>query len=688
MVAGDATSKALLSRIQLDGVAVRHVRLRAGDDAPWQSLVDAVGRDARGVVVLATLGALDEEPDTALLQGLNLGREMRQRLGWHVILQLHLSRRLEGVRSLAPDLWAHRTGLLWMVGEQDFGPVSVEGAGYWQKLEDALQQPWARSELYQAVDRVAWQRLEDPRVRLHIRLCAHTSKLDLIQYAVARFGPLALNAVLTASDGVPRIADEQTFAAMRNSVSGRVHLQPEAVASLRNVEPSTLEPRNRVALLVNEGERLVDRERARLASDVLARLHPSRDAFALACQNVLGATTSFLMAAPLDDVLMHLMTSQEAARTIQLGGLTRRLTSMTEQVLIRAGLRDPSITVKDASGGLHEMLEYVHARRLPRSAAALLGDLGPEPGRLAPRTQALFHLLLAQAYRREDAPDAARQQLDAVDAVPREVPVVPSDHDMDDIRADAEDPFLAAVAVLWEGVKDPTLPVPLQELRLDPAADLRPEADRVRAGLLMAEGRCAEALDLLDGVRAAYQGVPWPSRVGETLSERARVLLAQGRPEEALLAVKAGEAALEAERSEEVDVRPLPVQLTLGFDRRDALLALGRPREAKEVLQDLIGEVTRAGARVRLPEIYMALASLAGEPLEDRLQAARKALALTREMRLMLDEGHALAVLARVLHEAGRGDEARATWSSACWIADRIQDEDLRRAVDGADPGL
>ncbi len=97
-----------------------------GDDtAPWRRVVEArdTSETAEGKKVLlsvAGLGDMAEDRFDRVAEHLNLGRELRVIDRLHVLLWVGRLDRLDRFRTMAPDLWGHRSGVELFLSSKDF----------------------------------------------------------------------------------------------------------------------------------------------------------------------------------------------------------------------------------------------------------------------------------------------------------------------------------------------------------------------------------------------------------------------------------------------------------------------------------------------------------------------------------------------------------------------------------------
>ena len=105
------------------GMAVVRVTLGEGE-APWARILAAQEGSGRGasevIVAVAGLGELGEDKLDLMLAHLNLGREVRVVNRLHVVLWVGMLDRLDRFRTVAPDLWGHRSSVELFLSHEDF----------------------------------------------------------------------------------------------------------------------------------------------------------------------------------------------------------------------------------------------------------------------------------------------------------------------------------------------------------------------------------------------------------------------------------------------------------------------------------------------------------------------------------------------------------------------------------------
>jgi hypothetical protein len=93
---------------------------------PWQQIAAIAGTQA-----LASVGwSGDDETQQRIVDALNLGRESIHALPAGVLLWIGGLGSIESFPKLAPDLWAFRVSVVWVLGTEDFesGPVAVDAS--------------------------------------------------------------------------------------------------------------------------------------------------------------------------------------------------------------------------------------------------------------------------------------------------------------------------------------------------------------------------------------------------------------------------------------------------------------------------------------------------------------------------------------------------------------------------------
>jgi tetratricopeptide (TPR) repeat protein len=105
------------------GIAIAKVTL-GDDEGPWACIVAAreeSGKPASELILsVGGLGEMAEDKLDGILAHLNLGREMRVVHRLHALLWVGGLERLDRFRTVAPDLWGHRSGVALFLSSEDF----------------------------------------------------------------------------------------------------------------------------------------------------------------------------------------------------------------------------------------------------------------------------------------------------------------------------------------------------------------------------------------------------------------------------------------------------------------------------------------------------------------------------------------------------------------------------------------
>jgi tetratricopeptide (TPR) repeat protein len=353
------------------------------------------------------------------------------------------------------------------------------------------------------------------------------------------------------------------------------------------------------------------------------------------------------------------------------------------------GTGDAALDAKARSWSLSLLTE----RRSARYASRLVGWSGEHP-----RTRAHALLLAARVLLDLGDLDPALALLKQLKALPPRMRLLPPWERIERLRRDATDPYERGLAGLRDALIQragvsaarelPTLPG--LDIEIDPVAELRAEALRIEARIHGKRGETEMALAKSHEADAWYVANRWdPATRAAVYQERAEILLASpgwaSRAEEAL---NTAEIHLQELRAPDVDLRPVPLLVDIALSRARCLA--GARGGALHTLDAALSECEAAGNVEQESRILLAIARLssASAPWQRRADAAQRVLALARESWMLIEEGRGLAAWARLLVEVGRDSEAHAARADAEWIAARCPSRALLEDLAWSNPTL
>jgi tetratricopeptide (TPR) repeat protein len=683
------------------GITIAGVTLR-GDEGPWARILAAheQGGVPGGEIVLsvAGLGDVAEDKLDGILAHLDLGRELRVAHRLHVVLWVGGLARLDHFRTMAPDLWGHRSGVGLFLSSKDFevAPAELEPGDVPKSFETLLRETeeelasspkpvrrinlltdkalWLQNlgradEALQAVEEaegvLTWQAMSgreqaDARARVvlgKLNLLEGTGLTqDALTYATIEEqrpdGDPTLRFVIQASlarayDGTGRVAESLACFAKALDLVPALPIAPNGGRGRPLV--------SRAAVFEQQGAFDAAVRDAIAASEEVERLGKRNEKDNAWRPSVLSAADRVLAKVSLaqgDTLSAMEYAHRGVARTVGLDAKGRVSAALNPVAQAYRGL------------GL-----FSDARHLARRAIELLGH---SPGEIAGWTRWL------------GARDADEQRLD-VAIVGYESSVwlyrtaAGTEH-----RPHRRASWLRGAArVLYEDLAplaDATRCFQEAEELLTLAGRAADEAasPEQRALTQWSRASLASAAEQWDRAEAellavlAFAEANWgPYKRAEVLLDLARVIRDRGD------LARAAEHAERAQRGVAID----PPEYRNRFTAIDAARELGRIRKAQG---DLVGaHEALAGAlaiaegdrlRLREREVRLDLAELPPPPgaRDQRLEHAQRARAIAQDAAFPVDEAEAMLVLAELHLDAGGARRARTMFEQAVWIVDRI----------------
>ena len=688
-------------------------RVHSHEIADEPELWGIVARDHQpGDIHLLMLRALAEPESAQRWLRLNLGREWRIKGNAHLIVWSPDLASFRQLRERAPDLWAHRTGVLWWVGEADFvgglevapGPGETLTEG--ERLERALAGHDA-GELFLALcARSRGSGLH--RLPEILRAAAHAPSL---RHAFAE--PVLEDWWLVScgeSGGVLGRARAGKLLAERSGTMHPVLAVGIANTALSGLRASRtyaslpeLSPANHASRDLNAMHRAVSVERVLTtlqieepqASSEEQGLNDAREQYfrvhalayyyqQLAAAQLLSGDVDQACETLFHAIPSHVELDQPAQLQLDLSLLGRCYRHLGQRTAWRAVLERR--LVAEADHGLRlSMLRILHGDRTfgDRDPGPLVGEMQRigltvgQVGSLHERAWLRFELArsgacLARWTKQPSWLEKAEEHLSVLDAIPDEVPALPRDLE----HLDPASSVLITRGILrLAAERDARVlpPFPL-DFKLDPAGELRGDALRLRSVIAWIRGDGEAAFRHQQDHAARYEALEWWPRAATAWGGAVDLAVLLRDPARGFAALARAQAALDHERDADFDLRDAGLLAWLAMEEARLAWISGDGPRILAALDRGIWEVRAAGNLIREPMLFRGLAAFTDGllDLDTRLAHARHARDLARAQRHLLEEMKGTWLLARLLKQAGRQEEAAAADAEIDWVQARL----------------
>lgn len=679
----DRRRRAFEAALRDEGIVVARGQLELEGD-PWEQILALAHMGATPCVSWA------DGDSESFLATLNLGRERFAELSSGLLVWIGGLEAIEMFPVQAPDLWAYRAGVEWVVSAEDFHA----------KLPKGLAPPEsARQLLENSTRELARFGKDDPRrirwlfeaVRVQSDLEHHHQVIELLAEAQKVWSTVAdqhawqlehdrllrmraLQAIevgrvwdvlrLVADANEDWSIDHAALMAFR-ALSMRGHHR-EARERLQSMTQSS--PNVRAFMNARLAQQAADLGRVDEVHSLARKLEidstaPWRWLPVMRVERVLHAINLVLLR-PFDALghacRAHAWTAECYSATLA--------TDDAEPIVdgfLSLGLSTDAYTVVDAMLATPDLsdrrrlaLRVLRARTLIAAGASPIG------------TTELW--VAFDAYRSALSTghpvSVARLALALLDLITHDlIYVVPAPTDADELRE------------LGLSLARSAEQTAIAERQYDWARDLRSAA----ASLLLGLDRPHETRALLEQNLAWSQQHEGPSRVCRGHLELARLDTTQGQPGRALDEIDRAQQALGMDPP---DMQPHSAWRELLLEHARALAAAGQPAIARAKLLEARNRMASAGLPAEeLAALHMLAEPLLGEgseALPERASAAAEALALAAASSLIDEEARALANFALVHAEQGRRSPAEAMITEARWLIEERQYGRIRDHVD------
>ncbi len=686
-----------------------HVHVVADEPDLWAR----VAQDHRaGDIHIVHLAKLSEAAERTRWVRLNLGREWRIANVAHIVLWVPGLHAFEQIRRSAPDLWAHRSGLLWLVGSADFevdDAVADVGSAITvdHRLERSLD-GWNVGEKFLAMCAWSWSKSPD---RLP-EIIAAAARVRGIRSALGvSIVPYWWIEACKARGGRVGMADAVRALGLDPQTTNGLLAEGAGDGVLSDLSASRWYRRALTGSFSRTATSL-----ACLASHMIYRewVHPGRDLLGRASRSnqEQAAGMALLQQQTMDSCQIKRLAARNALfegdPVVACEALHRSLAAR-----LRLGQSQQADTDRDLLGAIYAHMGLVVAwtsvMKRRKESAVLTADrlartvslsathalASNDPGTIkAAITEgeaaldgvtgsrfrmAELHYQLARAYgvlhRQMANPadlDRAEDHLRAIDTLPDRERVLPATLE----RPDIDDPLARGLQQL-AALSDPGFEPEFRlDFEIDPAGEYRGYRLRLGSRLAWARGEQTKAVELQDAYATWLTDLEWWPKAAHAWRDLADACWLTGDFDQGEKALARARSCLDHERDQEMDM-DLRDAGDLAFQAlAEARISRARsePANVLVALQRGLQHVRVAGNLSREPMLLRGLARLTNGALDlaARICYARRARDLARTQRDLLEETKGTHLLARLLEKAGRLEEAAAADAEVARIKERL----------------
>ena len=678
----DRRRRAFEAALSDEGVIVAHGQLSLDVD-PWTRMQALSCKNATPCV------SWGDDLGEAFFARLNDGHRHLESLPAGLLMWIGGLDAIETFPVRAPDLWAHRASVEWVVSALDFQavlPAEVSAAAH--ARDRIAQANHALAELEadspERIDPLiasanAYLDLDDPQQasERHAeaeRLWDTVGTTRLSQRWVLSCARITLALELGRRSEVPRLL--QSDGTWVDKPTTEAHLTSLLCAVASRLDAGDFARAEAMLLLVLRSLVLVSPERAASYRLYVCAVEAKLAVLRGRVEEARRLIARFVEFSP--PTASTSCVHAEQARCALAVGLLRPLEAIRHAFRCRAlvtRFRDPELAI-DESGDIVDALLWLGLGTDAHAVVDAMLSLSPrsERRRLALavlRARTLIacgaaslgvdQLWLAlDGYRRALAAahplSIARLALAAVELINR------------DLVGLASTPAQAnELRELGLGIASEAEHTALEQHQEEWARDLR----RAEVPLLIALDRQVEARMRLEQNLAWSEQHEGPSRIAHVHLELAHLDTARGQPGRALVEVERARRALGADPQR---LQPLSLWRQLLLEHAHALAAVGHPQEGRAEAIEARDRMRNAGLPgEELQALHVLAQPLFGEgreTLPEREHAATHALALAANAGLIEEEALALANLAWVRAEQGQTAQAQAMLTEARWLVE------------------
>lgn len=682
------------------GITVATALLR-DDEGPWGRILAAreqSGSEGEIVLSVAGLGDMAEDKIDKILAHLNLGREIRVQNRLHVLLWVGGFERLDRFRTMAPDLWGHRSGVGLFLSHEDFD-VAMEDLGpgdiprnietMLREIEEELASSPPPFRMIRLLTDSAYWFQESERLDKARRALEEAERIFLEQ-------PMSpLERTHARSLIVPRKLDQLTTNDLREealayatSVEQDAKADPALLYFLKSSMAGMYDDAGRVA------ESLACRSDALDLVPLLSRKPVGRGGVSLVRRAGLFEQQGALDAAARDSIAAIDVVERARGQSDRDDQVRPLVLLFADIVLTRVSLArgDTLSSLAHAHQGVarmvglgakrrvHDVLKPVadiylrlglfdRARLFANRAIELLGH---SPGEVAWWTR-----WLAERDADEQNREAAIARYEsAVSLYLAAAGTEKRPHLRASWLRDATSVLYMDLARLADPAgcfrkAEELLARAMSEADESGSPEQRVLSRRRNASLARAAKQWDRAETELLAVLAFAEANWGPYKRAEVMLDLARVARERGD------LTRAAEHAERAQREVTID----PPEYRNRFTAIDAARELARIRKAQgdlaaahAALEDALTIARGDSLRLREREVLLDLAELPPRPgsPDERLDHAQRARVIAQDAAFPVDEAEAILVLAELHLDAGRTRRAQSMFDQAIWIVDRI----------------